>query len=65
MHIYVNDEETPIESGETLDSLLSRLTSGGKLAVAVNDTVIRQAEWPDYQLQADDRVLLIAPVQGG
>jgi thiamine biosynthesis protein ThiS len=65
MHIYVNDEETPIESGETLASLLSRLTSGGKLAVAVNDTVIRQVEWPDYQLQAHDRVLLIAPVQGG
>lgn len=65
MHILVNDEETPIDSGETLDTLLARLTSGGKLAVAVNDTVIRQSEWSGYQLQENDRVLLIAPVQGG
>lgn len=65
MHIYLNNEETSIESGETLASLLSRLTSGGKLAVAVNDSVIRQSEWSGYQLQANDRVLLIVPVQGG
>ncbi|MCW8903403.1 sulfur carrier protein ThiS [Sedimenticola sp.] len=65
MNIFVNDEETRIEPGQTLASLLADLTGGRPVAVAVNDIVIRQDEWPDYRLQAQDRVLVIAPVQGG
>jgi len=65
MNIFVNDEETRIEPGQTLESLLSSLTGGSSVAVAVNDTVIRQDAWSDYRLQAEDRVLVIAPVQGG
>ncbi|MCW8906086.1 MAG: sulfur carrier protein ThiS [Sedimenticola sp.] len=65
MNIYVNDEETTVEPGETLASFLSRTAAGGNLAVAVNDTVVRQAEWPEYRLQESDRLLLIVPVQGG
>ncbi|WP_260291181.1 sulfur carrier protein ThiS [Sedimenticola hydrogenitrophicus] len=65
MNIYVNDEETRIDSGQTLASLLASLTGGRQVAVAVNDTVIRQDAWSDYRLQDRDRVLVIAPVQGG
>ena len=65
MKIYVNDEETRIETNQTLESLLSQLPGGRQVAVAVNDSVIRQGEWSDYRLQEDDRVLVIAPVQGG
>ncbi|WP_275096694.1 sulfur carrier protein ThiS [Sedimenticola hydrogenitrophicus] len=65
MNIYVNDEETRIDSGQTLASLLASLSGGRQVAVAVNDTVIRQEEWSDYPLQDQDRVLVIAPVQGG
>jgi len=65
MNIYVNDEETSVEPGETLASLLARIAAGANLAVAVNDTVVRQADWPEYRLQESDRLLLIAPVQGG
>jgi sulfur carrier protein len=65
MNIYVNDEETRIDSGQTLASLLADLSGGRQVAVAVNDTVIRQDEWSGYRLQDRDRVLVIAPVQGG
>lgn len=65
MNIYVNDEETRIGPDQTLASLLADLTGGRQVAVAVNDSVIRQAEWSGYRLQEDDRVLVIAPVQGG
>lgn len=65
MNIYVNDEETRIEPDQTLASLLADLSGGRQVAVAVNDSVIRRDEWSDYRLQADDRVLVIAPVQGG
>ncbi|AKH19082.1 sulfur carrier protein ThiS [Sedimenticola thiotaurini] len=65
MYIFVNDEETRIEPDTTLEALLTGLTGGRNVAVAVNDTVIRQDEWPGYRLQEQDRVLIIAPVQGG
>ncbi|WP_428603532.1 sulfur carrier protein ThiS [Sedimenticola sp.] len=65
MNIYVNDEETRIDPDQTLASLLSSLSGGRQVAVAVNDSVIRQDEWADYRLQNEDRVLVIAPVQGG
>jgi sulfur carrier protein len=65
MNIYVNDEETRIDPGQTLASLLADLSGGRQVAVAVNDTVIRQDEWSGYRLQDRDRVLVIAPVQGG
>ncbi len=65
MQIFVNDEETRVNDDETLQSFLSRTASGDNLAVAVNDTVVRKEEWPTYRLQERDRLLLIAPVQGG
>ncbi len=65
MYIFVNDEKTRIEPGTTLAALLTRLVGERSVAVAVNDTVVRQDEWPGYRLQEQDRVLVIAPVQGG
>lgn len=65
MNIFVNDEETRVDPDATLESLLASLTGGRSVAVAVNDTVIRQDAWSGYRLQEQDRVLVIAPVQGG
>lgn len=64
MNIYVNDEETQVAADSTLQSFLSSVAAGN-LAVAVNETVIAQDQWSGYTLQENDRVLLIAPVQGG
>ena len=65
MNIFVNDEKIMVESEATLASILSHLKPSRKLAVAVNDTVIQQLDWYTYRLQDNDRVLLIAPIQGG
>ncbi len=67
MNIYVNDELTQTESEQTLAAFLLQmeLDQTKSLAVAVNDNVISKGDWPNHQLQADDRLLLIAPVSGG
>lgn len=67
MNIYVNDELTQTEPDLSLAAFLSNmeLDLTKSLAVAVNDNVISKSDWPNHQLQADDRLLLIAPVSGG
>lgn len=67
MQVYVNDEPRSIEAGMTLVGLLEQMSlkGGQNLAIAVNDEVIGRSQWPDYQLQSEDRLLLIAPVGGG
>jgi sulfur carrier protein len=67
MNIYVNDEPIKTESYQTLAAFLLQmeLDQTKSLAVAVNDNVISKTDWSNHQLQADDRLLLIAPVSGG
>jgi sulfur carrier protein len=67
MNIYVNDEPTQTESDLSLAAFLTNmeLDLTKSLAVAVNDYVISKTDWSTHQLQADDRLLLIAPVSGG
>lgn len=67
MNIYVNDELTQTEPDLSLAAFLSNmeLDLTKSLAVAVNDKVISKSDWPNLQLQVDDRLLLIAPVSGG
>jgi len=67
MNIYVNDAPTQTESNQSLSAFLENmeLDQTKSLAVAVNDNVISKSDWPNHQLQSDDRLLLIAPVSGG
>jgi sulfur carrier protein len=67
MKVYVNDEKATVEQGQTLAQLLKGydLNSQEGIAVAVNDEVIPQPQWADYQLKAQDNILLITATQGG
>jgi len=67
MNIYVNDEPTQTESNQSLAAFLANmeLDLTKSLAVAINDNVISKSDWSNHQLQAEDRLLLIAPVSGG
>jgi sulfur carrier protein len=67
MNLYVNNELTQTESNQSLAAFLANmeLDLTKSLAVAINDNVISKSNWPSHQLQADDRLLLIAPVSGG
>jgi sulfur carrier protein len=35
------------------------------IAIAVNGTVVRRAEWPQRVLNADDQVEIVRPLSGG
>lgn len=35
------------------------------LAIAVNGTVVRRAQWPEAALKAGDAVEIVRPLQGG
>ncbi|MCB1761157.1 MAG: sulfur carrier protein ThiS [Gammaproteobacteria bacterium] len=67
MRILLNDDEFSLERGETLVALLEQLAmrDAERIAIAVNDRVVRRGDWPDHRLNDNDRVLLIAPIQGG
>ena len=67
MKIYLNDETLEIQEGETIARLLETmaLEQVSGVAVAVNDEVVRRSDWKSRCLAGEDRVLLIAPIQGG
>jgi len=64
-------ESTGPEGPTVRDALVAVLgvdvvTAGAKgVAVAVNDRVVRRAEWGESLLADDDRVEIIRAVQGG
>ncbi|MCP5448477.1 MAG: sulfur carrier protein ThiS [Chromatiaceae bacterium] len=66
--ILLNDEEISLNrGGATVEALLKQLSINDleRIAVAVNDNVLRRSDWASYQLEENDRVLMIAPIQGG
>ncbi|MCP4288971.1 MAG: sulfur carrier protein ThiS [Gammaproteobacteria bacterium] len=67
IQLVLNDDEISLDQGCTVDDLLKQLSIDEveRIAVAVNDTVIRRSDWSNHQLNENDRVLMIAPIQGG
>lgn len=67
IRIILNSEELSLEQGQTVAALLKQLSMDQveRIAVAVNDAVVHRSDWPDHELRDNDRVLLIAPIQGG
>ena len=67
IRIRLNDDEISLDQGRTLDALLKQLEleDAERIAIAVNDHVVRRSDWSSHELNDDDRVLMIAPIQGG
>ena len=67
IRIFLNDQEIELAQGETLAELLRQISVNEmeRIAIAVNDSVIRRADWASHRLNNHDRVLMIAPIQGG
>ena len=65
--VHVNDSPHEVALGKTLAGLLEDLAVAHRrgVAVAVNDAVVPRADWAARQLQVEDRVVVIAAVQGG
>ncbi len=67
MRLYVNDKPFDAPCGDLTVADLVRLQQLPPvgLAVAVNNKVIRKADWPSTCLSADDHVTVITAVCGG
>lgn len=65
--ILLNDESMSLEKGSTVEGLLKQLEmrNAERMAVAVNNEVVSRTSWSQHELSDHDKVLLIAPIQGG
>lgn len=66
MEINLNNQKRSISSSNLLaliNEVLGEKTKG--TAIAVNDVVVPKAEWENYQLEQNDKVIIIKATQGG
>ena len=60
-----NQQETLPRSCSLAEALATLGYQGPKIAVAVNNSFVPRSEYATHQLQGDDRVDVVVPVQGG
>ena len=69
LKVLINGEQREIPAGSTLPDVLRSLQidplHGRGIAVAVNDEVVRRANWQGVALAPGDRVEVITATQGG
>ena len=66
MRIKLNGETKDVDDGTTLLSLVEQLSlAPERLAVELNQEVVRRAEWPEVKLSDGDRVEVVHFVGGG
>jgi sulfur carrier protein len=64
--IHLNGEARDIDEGQDLATVVDRLDLPAKrIAVELNGTVIRRADWPDTLLNEADRIEVVHFVGGG
>ena len=65
MQVFVNGEPVTVEPGRLNEILLSLGYECEKVAVAVNETFVPRQTWEFRELESDDRVDVLAAIQGG
>ncbi len=66
MRVRVNDAEFELPDGATVSGLLERLQlAGSRVAVEVNQGIVRRAEHAARTLNEGDRVEVVTLVGGG
>jgi sulfur carrier protein len=67
IEIKVNGEATPVAALTLAELLASRSVpaKGRGIAVALNETVVPRAKWPETRLEPGDRVEIVRPIVGG
>ena len=66
MQIQVNGEPRDVPDSATLDALVQHLAlAPERLAVELNQRVVRRADWPETILKEGDRVEIVHFVGGG
>ncbi|HJU15276.1 MAG TPA: sulfur carrier protein ThiS [Stellaceae bacterium] len=67
IRLTINGAEAEVPAGTVAELLAARgIDKGARfLAVAVNGTVVRRAEWASRELAPGDAVEIVRPLQGG
>ncbi len=67
MKVYINNEPHDLTSPLNLADTLKEagLASHRGVAVAVNNMVIPKNNWEQYQLNNNDKIIIITATQGG
>lgn len=66
MRVYVNDKTESLEPGTTIAELLARFElAPQRVAVEVNEELVKRAGYADARLSEDDRVEIVTMVGGG
>lgn len=66
IEIRVNSELKNVDASRRLQELLSDWGfDSRKVAVAINEDFVPRSAYADIRLEANDRVDVVAPVQGG
>lgn len=66
MHIQVNGEEREVSPNLSLQVLINHLNlAPERIAIELNQQVVRRADWPATLLQEEDRVEIVHFVGGG
>ena len=66
MTVVVNGEETQIANGTCVDAVIEALgLKPERVAVELNSTIIRRAQWTSTALSEGDRVEIVHFVGGG
>ncbi len=66
MHIQVNGEQREVSLNLSLQTLINHLNlAPERIAIELNQNVVRRADWPATLLEEDDRVEIVHFVGGG
>ena len=65
MDILLNGERVSLEVDMLADAVVALGFAEARVAVAVNETFVARAQWPSYRLQAEDRLEVLSPIEGG
>jgi sulfur carrier protein len=66
MRLWLNGSERELPDGSSLADALATLdVPASGVAVAVDEDVVRRADWPGYPLHDGARVEVLTAVQGG
>jgi sulfur carrier protein len=67
MVVFINNKKKELQNQTTLQSLVFglKLESSKGIAIAVNQEVIPKVNWDKYQVQENDKIMIIRATQGG
>ena len=66
MKIFINTEPKELDRTKNIFELVEYLGISTKgMALAVNNSVVSKSEWEKFQLNENDKILIIKATQGG